>query len=218
MFSENKDLEIFERYFAGNLTKEEQTLFNTSMVTDPEFKESLEYFGDFMVGVEAFGDKQVMLQLQALEKAIQKEENQAASQNQSVPQQEGILQQLFDKASYTLDQLAGLFRPLPNYQSLLIAAHRGSKIPLQKPDGDWDLAISPVELKFSKPTSEDLPLVIENNQRKSVWIATVPENSIAFTIRMEDTMIDMPGRYYLKLSNGKETILHEIFVHKNWMQ
>ncbi|MFK7907432.1 MAG: hypothetical protein AB8B69_20015 [Chitinophagales bacterium] len=128
------------------------------------------------------------------------------------------MQQLLDKANYTLDQLAALFRPVPTYQSLLAIAHRGSKISLQKPDKEWDLAISPIELTFSEPNREDLSLVIENNQRKNVWNSTIPKNNTVFTIRLEDTEISVPGRYYLKLSNGKETILNEFFVHKNWMK
>ncbi len=217
MFADNKDLEFLERHFAGQLTEKEQALFKTSMETNSEFQEFVTYFEDFMVGVEHFGDKQIMLELKGFEQKIQKEEREAALSGQKTNKLQDLWQQFVNKADYTLEQLAELFKPVPIYQPLLAHVHRGNNIPLQKTEEEWDLAVSAIELKFSEPTPVDLSIVIENNSRQSVWISTVPKNSITFPIRLEDTMIDAPGRYYLKLSNNKDLVVHEIFVRKDWM-
>ncbi|MGB1241821.1 MAG: hypothetical protein ACPG49_04830 [Chitinophagales bacterium] len=216
MFNENNNyLELLERHFANQLTKEEQVYFNKLSSSDADFKEVMGYYEDFMVGMEDFGDKAIMLELKSLEKVIQQEEYSAAAEKNNSLQ--NIWKGLIDKADYTINQLAALFQPIPNYQPLLVSALRGDNIPLNKLEEEWDLAVSDKELTFSKPIPVDLSLVVENNQRESVWTTTVPKNSTAFTISLEKMGINAPGRYYLKLNDGKETVILEFFVRKDWM-
>lgn len=215
MFNED-NIDLLERHFTKELTESEQEKFNQLITNDSDFGELAEYFEDFMVGMEDFGDKAIMLELKSLEKVIQQEELEA-SKAKSPSSLQNLLKGLLDKADYTLDQLAALFQPVPNYQPLLAYTHRGDNIPLEKPTEDWDLADSDIELKFSTSTPIDLSLAIENNQRKTIWTSIVPKNTTKFSISLEDTAIKAPGRYYIKLSDGKETMLLEFFVRKDWM-
>ncbi len=209
MFAENNNLELLERHFAGKLTEEEQAIFDKSMKTDADFKELVGYFEDFMVGLEDFGDKAVLQELKSLEKTIQQEEKMEGLQN--------LWKGFFDKADYTLEQLAALFRPVVTYEPLLAHAHRGNDIPLIVTEKEWDMAVEDMVLTFSEPISSDFSLAIENNQRQVVWTSIIPEASIDFTLTLQDTNIQAPGRYYFKLSNDKQTLLQEFFVHKDWM-
>lgn len=218
MFSDNnKHLELLERYFAKQLTKEEQVQFEGLMSSDAGFQELVGYYEDFMVGMEDFGDKAIMLELKSLEKTIQKEESQAIASKENSDFLQNLWKGLLDRTDYTLDQLVDLFQPVPNYQPLLVSAHRGNNIPLDKPDEEWDLAVSDEVLIFTEPTFVDLSLVVENSRREKIWQTTIPKNSIAFALSLKDMSVNAPGRYYLKLSDGKETVMLEFFVRKDWM-
>lgn len=215
MFDEN-NIKFLERHFANELTNLEQVEFNKLMSNNSNFEELVEYFEDFMLGMEDFGDKAIILELKSLEKVIQEEETKTSKvMTSSLP---NLLKGFLEKTGYTLEQLATLFLPVPTYQPLLAYTHRGNGIPLekQKPEEEWDLADSDIELRFKKPTPMDLSLVIENNQRKIVWATTVLKSSTKFTLSLENTGINAPGRYYIKLSEGKETAILEFFVRKDW--
>ncbi|MFK7903943.1 MAG: hypothetical protein AB8B69_02415 [Chitinophagales bacterium] len=216
MFNES-NISFLERYFAKQLTKKEKVEFEKLKSDDSGFEELVGYFEDFMVGMEDFGDKAVMLELKSLEKVIQQEELEAANATENPNSIQNLWKGLLNKADYTLDQLAALFRPVPNYQSLLSTTHRGNNIPINKTNEEWDLAVADKTLVFSSPTSLDLSLVVENNQRKTVWTSIVPKNSTEFTLSLKDTSINAPGRYYIKLSDGQETVILEFLVRKDWM-
>ncbi len=216
MFNES-NITFLERYFAEQLTKKEKIEFENLKSNNSDFEELVKYFEDFIIGMEDFGDKAVMLELKSLEKVIQQEELEAAKSARDSDSIKDIWQGLLNKADYTLDQLAALFRPVPNYQPLLKTTHRGNNIPVNKIDEEWDLAVGDRTLTFSVPTSLDLSLVVENNQRKTVWTAIVPKNSTEFILSLKDTSINLPGRYYIKLSDGQETVILEFLVRKDWM-
>ncbi len=221
MITLDNHLDALEKYFAGTLGKEETIEFNQLKNNNDDFEELIDYFNDFMVGIEDFGDKAVLLQLQNLEKVIQKEEQAASIQeltgttNDTIKK---IAKDFFNQIDYTLNQLAGLFLPVSNYQPLLgKVAHRGKGIPLQMSEKDWDLAVESIPFHFSEPTSNKLSIVVENNQRQTLWKGTIAKGSTSFLLTADELNIYTPGRYYWKISDGKESIIQEFFIRKDLM-
>ena len=219
MFTLDNHLEQIEKHFSGSLNKEEADQFNQLKNTNPDFEELVSYFDDFMVGMEDFGDRVILLELQNLEKIIQKEEADAANQyafdaNRKI---KDIAKGFFSQIDYTLDQLASLFQPVNTYQALLGTVHRGEDISIKMKKKEWDLAEGNIEITFSKATSSDLSISIENNQRQTLWTSTISKGTTSFLLTADELNIYTPGRYYWKVNSSKESVIYEFFVRKDLM-
>ncbi len=170
---------------------------------DPEVTAQAAVMKDFMTAVNEFGNSELKKQMQEWD-----EENEDS-------QQEGHRAPMGDDdpASIPHAVLEQYFAPNPSYEVNIGAAMRGSSPVLEVPPNefDWD---EPTRLfKFNAALKEGTRYRIENNRSDVLQEGSMDaqkEVSIDFPVSKM-----LPGRYYLKIYDSKDTRFVAFFVRRD---
>ena len=115
-------------------------------------------------------------------------------------------------STYTLDELLTMFRPIAEYEEMLVTAERAETgdIEVENPVNGQNCH---TELAFSlkRPLTTDFKVRIENNQMQAVWKQRFKASTTTFTVATDSFP---PGRYYWKLWNQSGLVMGVFFVRK----
>lgn len=204
--------DLIEKYLSNTLTSEEKAQFEQLQSEDSDFLSEIDFFENLLTTVEVFGDKEFALELKALDEemelAYQKEQSGAGFSIK------GLWDDFIQQIDYTVEQLAALFAPNTNYALLINKINRGEGFEVTSPINELDcldrILVFRLEGKFKK----DLILSIENNRQELLHRSTIAVGTSVFEVNLSEINIHQPGRYYWKLTDGKETLIREFFIRK----
>lgn len=203
--------ELTLKYLYGQLTNEEETQWKTLQAENEAIEEDLAFFADFISATELEGEAEMKLELQNLESNLQLKKTSSFTIDLS-PQR--LLEKINQAIDFTLEELTALFAPLPNYELAALQPSRSSEVMLIEPENEVNIEGGLLTFVFEKPISENLQLKIENNRLEQLLETTIPQNSQAFELFLEESIF-AAGRFYWKLKGSTGTQIGVFFVRKD---
>ena len=204
--------DLIEKYLSNTLTSNEKRQFEQLQSEDSDFIAEIDFFENLLTSVEVFGDKEFARELKALDEemelAYQKEQSGVGL---SV---KGLWEDFIEQIDYTVEQLTALFAPNPNYALLLNKTNRGEGFEVISPINELDCLDGILVFRLEGKFKKELILSIENNRQELLHRTPIAVGTSIFEVHLSDIDIHQPGRYYWKLTDGKETLIREFFIRK----
>jgi len=198
-----EELDLIEKYSGGELKEEERQLLEKI----PDWEEIAVFQGDFLESLPISKLEDVKSSLMLIEEEFQ--------YAQSKENELGIFDKIKQQIDLTLDEIAGLFQPVPNYQLNLARVSRG-KLKV----GGFEVKEGENKLSFNltKRPTHSLQLTVENNLEeiliKKEFSKEVGKN---FSTELNELQ-NVPGRYYWRLVMDGEVVMNEFFIGKELMK
>jgi len=207
MLSDKQKTTLIEKYLLDDLTKKEEEFFNHLRKTDESFAEEVSYHKDFMDSVNIFGNNQLKAHFQKLEANIQADAQKAPTKSN--------ISKVKEQIDYTIDQLIGLFRPVPSYSKVMAYTNRSKGLSAVAPKDGIDCKEGTLYFELAQASSSLVSVQIENNQQTVLLQQTIPAKEAFFSVDLPTNLA--PGIYYWKLSNKEDMLMGSFYVGKNRM-
>ena len=198
-----EELELIEKYSVGELKEEERQLLEKI----PEWEEIAGCQGDFLESLPISKLEDIKSSLMLIEEEFQ--------YAQSKENELSIFDKIKQQIDLTLDEIAALFQPAPNYQLNLARVSRRGNLKV----GGFEVKEEENKLSFNltKQPTHNLQLTVENNLEETLikkeFSKEVGKN---FHTELKELQ-NVPGRYYWRLVMDGEVVMNEFFIGKELM-
>lgn len=200
---------LLERFVKGKATAKEQKEVQQLCGENPDIKAQLEFMQVLHQGLVQGEVNRMSQRLSFL-----------TSQLKQNKKKQSFLDTLNQQLNYTLEQLLQLFAPVPAYQTQLarISLRAAATDILLSPPTSYDCVDYQLQFSLEKPLSktEELELIVEDNQFNEVYAQEYPPQTTEFTVQLNPNDY-APGRYYWKLSVEDQLLIGEFFIQKDLM-
>ncbi|MFK7903782.1 MAG: hypothetical protein AB8B69_01595 [Chitinophagales bacterium] len=196
-------------FLTNRLPLQEAKEVSLQIANDPEWAEEAAFLKDLSVSAVEVKKAALRKQFNNIEVKLQRETSEGMTTLMNK-----IKDSVKNHIDYSIDQLAGLFAPVPHYQPILAQVQRGGDFEVLKPEKGADCWSDGLFFEFSNGLEEALELSIENNQSDELYSGEIPAHSIYFNPQFS-SKDHPPGRYYWKVTSDNETIMGDFFIGKD---
>lgn len=202
-----EELDLIEKYSTDELKKEEKEFLEQI----PNWEEIAIFQEDFLEAIPVSKLEDIKGSLMLFEEEFQYAQNIQIKENEL-----SIFDKIKQQIDLTLDEIAALFQPAPNYQLNLARVSRRGNLKV----GEFDLKKEENKLFFTltKQPTHSLQLTVENNLEE-VLIKKEFSKEVGQNFYTElNELQNIPGRYYWRLVMDGEVVMNEFFIGKDLMK
>lgn len=199
----DQQLDLVERFCLKDLTKKEEKLLRQI----PDWEEAVSFHKNFLGAFPVFKTNEIKNKLRFFEEELQQE--------QKIEKKRfGILNKIKEQVNLTLDEIANLFQPVPNYQAILAMASRSGNLIIEEPKSGLNTTNNLLSFVLKKKPTHSLQLTIENNLQEILLTREISKNEgQSFEVPLSGLQ-NIPGRYYWRLVMNGEVLMDEFFIQK----
>ncbi len=194
----NDQLVLIENYCSNKLGIEEQSILEGI----PNWEEAVLFQQHFLDVIPIFKAEQIKSNLLLFEEELKKKETALTKS----PNRKHLLDKIKHQIELSLDELATLFMPIPNYAQVL----RSEGLIINR------MSEESIIFELQRAATHSFQIIIEDNLKTPLIKQEIPSNIQRFEVSLEDIK-QVPGRYYWKAKPSKDLLVGEFFIQKDLM-
>ncbi|MGB0929474.1 MAG: hypothetical protein ACPGVB_01770 [Chitinophagales bacterium] len=115
------------------------------------------------------------------------------------------------QTTYSLEELLAEFRVVPAYEKMMAMVERGGDLTVLQPSNKIICDNRKLTFLLEKPSTDDMFIRIENNQKRKLFSQQIAPNLTTFTIDLPENLFSA-GLYYWKLLNSEEMVIGSFII------